>query len=168
MTIYVRSATNEVQGILISPDRNSVPFRTSARSGSVTMQVCDQPYVLALSGADYSSETKYAVSIGANPATDGTELTTARINEPNDTETQTTPLFMAQAQLGYLGVYDLDFYSVFPILASEAILFDPPAGVYNSDQTVTITAPSGGTIRYTTDGSDPVWRRARRTALLSS
>jgi len=46
-------------------------------------------------------------------------------------------------------------YSIFyPGLAAPA--FNPPAGTYSNDQTVTVTSGSGSTIWYTTDGSAPV------------
>jgi hypothetical protein len=46
--------------------------------------------------------------------------------------------------------------ATYTTLASfSAPTFAPPAGTYIGVQTVTITAPSGSTVIYTTDGSDP-------------
>jgi formylglycine-generating enzyme required for sulfatase activity len=155
MTIYVRSESNDVQGVVISPDRRSTPFVTSSLSGSVTLPSRSLPYILALSGAGYNSETRYAVSTGAAPATNGSELTTTGVNEPNNDETQTTALFKAQTQLGYLGVYDLDFYTVYGLSQADALSFDPPAGTFHANQSVSLSCGSSGTLRYTIDGSDP-------------
>jgi len=154
ITIYVKSATNNVQGVVISPDRRSTPFVTSGYSGSITLPFRDAPYILALSGAGYNSETKYAVSTGVAPITNGSELTTSSINEPNNNETQTTSLSNGETQLGYLGVYDLDFYMV---LGSARI---PSTLVFADGDTVSKMLGSGtyintasgvgtGTITYT-------------------
>lgn len=120
MTIYVRSASAEVQGAIISPDRRSIPFATSGRAGSVTVPFLNLPYTLALSGAGYNSETKYSVSVGEAPPTDGGELTSATVNEQINDEAHTTALYAAQPTLGYLGFSDLDFYQVWSTTASGA------------------------------------------------
>ncbi len=76
------------------------------------MPVREEPYILALSGANYSSETKYAVRVNASPTDDGSSLTSATVNEPNNDETQATVAYPYADYRGYLGVYDLDFYRV--------------------------------------------------------
>lgn len=113
MSIHVRSHAAEVQGVVISPDRRSFPFRTSGRQGSITVPARDSGYILALSGAGYTSETRYAVAINAPPATNGAELTTTTINEPDNDETQATPAGTGVNYLGYLGVRDLDFFAIY-------------------------------------------------------
>lgn len=117
MSIQVRSDETEngaeVQGVVISPDRRSFPFRTTNRFGSITVPARDTGYVLALSGADYTSETRYALRINGRPITDGRDLRTTGINEPNNDETQATRVGTSFDIVGYLGVSDLDFYEIY-------------------------------------------------------
>ncbi|MBI9104460.1 MAG: hypothetical protein JEY99_18740 [Spirochaetales bacterium] len=125
MTIYLRSSSYEVQGVLISPDRKSTAFKVENMEGSITIPVRDLPYVLALSGADYTTETRYSIGVETRPDTDGSELRTTSMNEPNNNETQTTPLYKTQTEPGFLGVYDLDFYSIYsiePAVSNNAVI----------------------------------------------
>lgn len=134
--LWVRSAEKQVQGIIISPERQSTPFKTESDNywqdpdtqlwhytykGSIDIPVRAAPYTLALSGAGYTNEAAYAVKLGSSPATDGRELTTTSNNEPNDSETETTPLYLEQSRLGYLGKGDLDFYTVYPYKTNASI-----------------------------------------------
>ncbi len=155
MTINVRSARAEVQGVVISPDRSSYPFRTSGKKGSITLPARDEPYILALSGADYVTQTEYAVRVGSSPSGDGSALSKAEHGEPNDSEEQTTPLFSDREDLGWLGPRNLDFFSLYPFPESEAVIFDPPAGRYDQPVDVAIANGGAGIVRYTLDGSDP-------------
>ena len=115
MSIHVRSESNEVLGVVLSPDTQAFPFQTRGRSGSITLPARLSGYILALSGADYNTETKYALRINEPPDGDGSSLSTASINEPNNDEIQTTQLVIGDDCLGFLGVYDLDFYSIFNV-----------------------------------------------------
>ncbi|MBI9104459.1 MAG: chitobiase/beta-hexosaminidase C-terminal domain-containing protein [Spirochaetales bacterium] len=153
VTVYVRSDEAEVQGVLISPDSTSIPFKTENREGEITLPVREKPYILALSGADYVSETRYSVGVGAPPATDGSELISGSINEPNNNENQTTPLFEGESELGYLAAYDLDFYRIWCGENDLVMQFDPPPGIYNEPINVSCISSVGGVIHYTTDGS---------------
>jgi hypothetical protein len=115
MDIYFRTSATSVQGIVITPERRSLTFSTFLNStGKITVPQRDVPYTLALTGANYDSETKYTVRIGSEPLDDGSALETATINEPNDDESESTPVPLGQEFAGYLGVYDLDFYSLLP------------------------------------------------------
>jgi hypothetical protein len=140
LSLYLRSASNEVQGIVINPDRSSTAFKTQGRSSVATFPSSDDRYILALSGADYTSETKYAIRLGSDPGVDGSGLTNSAINEPNDTEAQTTTLYMAQTKLGFLGVDDLDFYSLYSAYADGASPPAPPTGLVTTtgDRTVSL------------------------------
>ena len=113
MTVYVRSESDEVQGVVLSPDTQAFPFKSNGNSGNITIPARFSGYILALSGADYDSETKYAVRINEVPSEDGSSLGSASINEPNNSEEQITNAFLGEDYLGYLGVYDLDFYAIF-------------------------------------------------------
>jgi hypothetical protein len=115
MNIFIRSDEHEVQGVIISPTRESLPFRTESYESIITVPELEHPYILALSGANYNSETKYAIRIGSRPETNGYEHQLARINEPNNTENETTPLLKEKTITGFLGTYDLDFYTLHPI-----------------------------------------------------
>ncbi|MBI9103574.1 MAG: hypothetical protein JEY99_14265 [Spirochaetales bacterium] len=112
MSLHVKSETQEVQGVVISPDARSFPLQTSGLSGSITLPARESGYVLALSGAGYNTETRYALKINSAPLGNGSSLTSTRINEPNNDETQGTGAFWAEEYQGYLGVYDLDFYRI--------------------------------------------------------
>ncbi len=112
MSLYIESESNNVQGIVISPDNNSFPFKTNSNSGSIIIPARDCGYLLALSGADYDSETKYALRINDLPEGNGSILISSSVNEPNNTEDNSTIAYMGSDILGYLGVYDLDFYDI--------------------------------------------------------
>ena len=112
MTIHFRSVSNPVKGIVMTPERRSIQFATGNRSGSVSVPRRTDPYILALTGADYNSETKYSFRIDEVPLDDGSSLTDASYQEPNDDEATATPAFLQRDHLGFLGVYDLDFFSI--------------------------------------------------------
>ena len=82
-------------------------------AGSITLPARDEPYILALSGADYETETPYAVRMNQAPATDGDGLIEPEL-VPNDDELHATALFEDGAARGYLGPRDLDFFSLYP------------------------------------------------------
>ncbi|MBI9105027.1 MAG: hypothetical protein JEY99_21610 [Spirochaetales bacterium] len=116
MTIHVRSDETEngfgVKGVVISPDNRSFPFKTENRHGSIVLPALESGYVLALSGADYTTETRYSLMINGIPPRDGSDLRTASINEPNNIEPMGTDAFLLHEYQGFLGVYDLDFYNI--------------------------------------------------------
>jgi len=112
MSINVRSESNEVQGIIISPDSNAFAFMTNDKSVNITIPARDSGYILALSGANYDSETKYSIMLNDIPSGNGQLLTLASVYEPNNDETQANNLYMGKEYMGYLGVYDLDFFSL--------------------------------------------------------
>ena len=122
MTVEIRCDQNDVQGVLISPDAESIAFSTWRRGASISVPVREQPYILALSGANYNSETKYAFRIDGEPLNNGSALTTATVFEPNNDESQATPAYLAADYLGYLGVYDLDFFQLhYTLQAGQAV-----------------------------------------------
>ena len=153
MSLHVRSESNEVQGIVISPDNRSFPFRTTGLSGSITIPAREEGYVLALSGADYDSETKYALKVGQAPAGNGAVLTTATINEPNNDESQGTAAYLDGEYLGYLGVYDLDFYSIFNRASTDAPTDDGGSGGTDDTYTVSYDDNSADSGTVPTDGN---------------
>lgn len=117
MTIHVRSDQhptrgNEIQGVLITPERRSIAFQTSGRRADLTVPARVHGYVLALSGANYDSETRYAFRINEEPTTDGGELSSTQIHEPNNNETEATDAYLYTDYLGWLGVGDLDFFAI--------------------------------------------------------
>ena len=118
-TLVIRANQNDVQGIVISPDNTSTAFVTQDGTKQISVPIRENPYMLALSGANYNSETKYAVGLNRTPVGDGSSLTSATINEPNNDETQATPAYLESEYLGYLGVYDLDFFRLHYTLQSE-------------------------------------------------
>ena len=156
MKVAVRGASDEVQGILISPDRSSIPFATKGGIGSVEVPSRTEPYLLALSGAGYKSETKYRIALDIAPTGDGAELEDATLNEPNDDETGAVPLMRSQEIDGFLGIYDLDFYSIANLdYTLYGVRFGRPAGIYADALSLTLAAGAPGTIRYAIDGGDP-------------
>ncbi len=110
MEVYFRTDEAAIEGIIITPEQRSLPF--SGRDDELTVPARSRPYTVAVTGADYESETAYTFRLGARPTTDGSQLETATINEPNNDETQRTPANLGQELVGYLGVRDLDFYEL--------------------------------------------------------
>jgi len=143
MDIHVRSASNEVQGIVITPDNRSLSFSTSSRRGTIRVPERTAPYTLALSGADYDSETKYSLKLNAPPDSDGTSVTDSSIYEPNNDETERTPVYLNTEYGAYLGVYDLDFYEINNEIAAGQELtwtnIAPASGTTVADTTPTLS-----------------------------
>ncbi|MBI9105028.1 MAG: chitobiase/beta-hexosaminidase C-terminal domain-containing protein [Spirochaetales bacterium] len=155
MTINVKSETNDVQGVVISPDNRSFAFRTSGLSGSLELPVRTNGYLLALSGADYTSETKYALSMNQMPASNGSGLTDLQFNEPNDDEVAGTPAFLDREYEGFLEVDDLDFFRIYNIEEDQSLQFSLASGLYHENISVFIDNTVEGQIYYTLDESIP-------------
>ncbi len=145
MALYLRSDSSTLNGILISPDETSTRIEANPWGGfSREFPKLAEPYTLALSGAGYQTETKYAVGLGKEPETNGSELNWSFNNEQNDTETDATPLHLGEVKLGYLGDGDLDFYTIYPDPPSASTVFaleqDQPLGIALSPDKTVLTA----------------------------
>jgi hypothetical protein len=170
-TLYIKSNTAGIKGILISPDKSSTSIQTWGSDSALKLDfpVLAAPYTLALSGAGYDTETKYSVGLGVEPATNGNELTDTNNNEPNDSEAQATALYKGQVKLGFLGVADLDFYSIraseldtsssFPTEPDRVLSLSPATSLVPTGGSLTLVAgdatlaASGTSWKWTVDGT---------------
>jgi hypothetical protein len=128
-------------------------------SGTYTIQVPVAPPTFSPPGGTYttpqsvtltatSGATIYYTTDGSTPTTASTQYSTPI----SVTQTTTIRAMAAASGMANSNVASATYTILVPVAPPT---FSPPGGTYTTPQSVTLTATSGATIYYTTDGSTP-------------
>ncbi|MGC9362624.1 MAG: chitobiase/beta-hexosaminidase C-terminal domain-containing protein, partial [Candidatus Syntrophosphaera sp.] len=145
---------------------------------TVTGQVAIDPPVFSLPEGIYQSSQTVSINTSTTPAG-----ATVRYTTDGSTPTETSPNYSAPINIPLnttMTIKAVAFlvdwvpsivYSATYTVTGQVVLpdpvFTPPAGTYQSAQTITLdtdTTPSGATLRYTLDGSEPTENSPAYTA----
>lgn len=155
-----------------------LPSNVTQQTYTVTGQVVIDPPVFSLPEGIYQSAQTVSISTATTPAG-----ATVRYTTDGSTPTETSPVYSAPISLPLNTIMTIKtvafldnwvpsiVYSATYTITGQVILpdevFTPPAGTYQSAQIITLdtnTTPSGATLRYTLDGSEPTENSAAYTA----
>ena len=109
-SINIKANSSSVSGYLISPGQ--LPLEINTRNSTIKVPYLPgQQYQLIFSNTSISRETAY--SVGIDTAVNDIEgFDNTGIFEPNNSESQTTPLSPLEAISSYLHIGDIDYYTI--------------------------------------------------------
>ena len=125
VNFYVRS-DNPISGVIITPNARAYSFKTSYGSGGVysasqTMPWSTKDYMVVFSGATADTEAVYSLGIGVIPDTNFSDFRDLGNYEPNNTESEATPISVQNKIMSYLHKNDIDYFKISLGTAAPAI-----------------------------------------------